>query len=274
MPMQMEEARDFVMRVLRQPHWAQIEELLAAVGKLKANTQPERQQPGRFISDGRDHLETGDGSLLNEIIWSLIIQGILVPGCDDNNKTLPFIRLTEYGRRCVAENKILPHDPDGYLREFQHTVPSADPAIVEYVTEALQCFIHGLNRSAAIMLGGASEKAILLLIDSYAASLTDPNKKSTMSNQLAKAPSIFRKYEVFEKQFPSFKQRLPRELDENVDSLLRGVFDLIRNSRNDSGHPTSGVSADRDTNYSHLKLFVPYCKRIYGLIGWFQNNPT
>jgi len=274
MPMRMEEARDFMMQALRLPFWTQVEELTAEVGKIKAKAHPQVQQVGRFSSDGRGNLEQGESSLLNEIIWTLIIQGILVPGRDDNNKTLPFIRLTEYGKRCVAENKILPHDPDGYLKEFQVAVPAADPAVVEYVTEALQCFIHGLNRSAAIMLGGASEKAILQLIDSCVASIGDPNRQAAVAAQVAKAPSIYKRYAVFEKQFLSFKGSLPRELAENVDSLLRGVFDLIRNSRNDSGHPASGVMVDRDTNYSHLKLFVPYCKRIYGLIDWLQHNQT
>lgn len=277
-PMQMEEARSYVMQALRGGRCGQIEEVMLAVANLKPKQASAAQ--GRHplttygFSDARASLEPGDRTLINEIIWSLIVQGVLSPGLDDNNQTLPFIHLTGYGRQCVAEDRILPHDPDGYLMEFQAAVPSADPAVVEYVTEALQCFIHGLNRSAAIMLGGASEKAILTLIEAYAASIEDPNQKAATKNQIAKTPSIFRKYEVFEKQFPSFKSNLPRDLAENVDSLLRGVFDLIRNSRNDSGHPASGVLVDRDTNYSHLKLFVPYCKRVYGLIDWLQHNQT
>jgi hypothetical protein len=278
MSMQMEEARAYVMQALRRPHWSQIEEILLAIGSLKSKAVPRAQGQYQIsnygITDARGHLDPGDRMIIHEILWSLIVQGILVPGLDDNNSTLPFIRLTEYGKRCVAEDRILPHDPDGYLSEFQNVVPSADPAIVEYLTEALACFIHGLNRSSAIMLGGASEKAILTLIGSYAASIADLNKKANIENQIEKASSIFRKYEVFDKQFPAFKQKLPRELAENVDSLLRGVFDLIRNSRNDSGHPASGVYVDRDTNYSHLKLFVPYCRRIYGLIEWFEHNQT
>jgi len=273
--MQMEEARGFLMQALRQPHWTEVEGLLMAVGDLKAKAGPQRQQlPLPRGADGRSHLEKGESALISEIIWTFIIQGILVPGRDDSNRNLPFLRLTDYGRRCMEENKILPHDPDGYLKEFERAVPSADPTIVEYLTEALQCFIHGLNRSAAIMLGGASEKGILLLIDSYAASIADPNKKTTIENQISKASSIFRKYKIFEKEFPALKQKLPQDLSDNVDTLLSGVFSLIRSSRNESGHPASGVSVDRDTNYSHLKLFVPYCQRICGLIGWFQNNPT
>jgi hypothetical protein len=41
---------------------------------------------------------------------------------------------------CVEEDRFLPHDPDGYLREFQKAGPSADRAILEYLTESLQCY--------------------------------------------------------------------------------------------------------------------------------------
>jgi hypothetical protein len=95
-----------------------------------------------------------------------------------------------------------------------------------------------------------------------------------VTSQIAKAPSIFKKYEAFEKYYSGIKTNLPKDLTENADSLLRGVFDLIRISRNEAGHPAGGAFVSRDTNYSHLKLFVPYCQRIYGLIGWFDSNPT
>jgi hypothetical protein len=124
------------------------------------------------------------------------------------------------------------------------------------------------------MLGAASERAVLLLIDSYTQSIADPNRKAQVENQVEKATSIFRKYEIFEKGFANVKLNLPRPLTENADSVLHGVFDLIRSSRNDAGHPASGILLSRDTNYSHLRLFIPYCQRIYELTAWFSANPT
>jgi hypothetical protein len=269
--MRLEEARGFVMQALRQGGWNQVVELFIVVGNLKAKAQGlDRSR----TFDGRQFLDRGDPELILEVIWSLIIQGILVPGLNDANQSWPFIRLTEYGKRCVQEDRILPHDPDGYLREFHNTVPNADQAIVEYLTESLQCFIHGLNRAAAVMLGGASEKAVLLLIDSYTNSIADAMRKERIESEVQKAQSIFRKYELFDKQFSPIKSDLPKNLTDSIDSLLRGVFDLIRNSRNDAGHPASGTLVDRDVVYSHLRLFVPYCTRVYGLIGWFETNRT
>ena len=271
MPLKLEEMRSLVIQALRQRGWNQVGSLEIAFGNLKAQMQGISQQQ-RFVIDGRAHLESGESSLIHEVIWSFIIQGILVPGVDDSNQGWPFLRLTEYGRRCIDENQILPHDPDGYLQDFQRAVPSADPLIGEYLSEALQCFLRDLHRAAAVMLGAASEQAVLLLIESYAGSIADVSRKTQVASQIEKSPSIFRKYEIFDRGFAVVKPQLPKPLADNADSLLRGVFDLIRNSRNEAGHPASGILVARDTNYSHLRLFIPYCQRIYGLIEWFNIN--
>jgi hypothetical protein len=269
--MRLEEVRAFVMQALRQGGWNQVENLFTMVGDLKARAQ--RLDRSRVIN-GSQFLAPGDRSILLEVIWSLIVQGVLVPGLSDSNQGWPFLRLTQYGARCVAEDRILPHDPDGYLREFRGAIPNVDPTIVEYLTESLQCHIHGLYRAGAVMLGGASEKAVLLLIESYTNSIGDLTKKQQFESGCEKAQSMYRKYELFDKHFASVKPRMPKALTEGVDSLLRGVFDLIRNSRNDAGHPAGGTLVDRDVLYSHLRLFVPYCQRIYGLLGWFEANKT
>jgi hypothetical protein len=272
--MQMDEARGFVMQAIREGGWNQMLGLLGVVGLVKARSQGINPNLRPSFGDGRQFLERGDETILNEIIWSLIVQGILVPGLDDANSTLPFIRLTEYGRRCVEEDRLLPHDPDGYLREFQKALPGVDTTILEYLTESLQCYIHGLHRASAVMLGAASEQAILLLIYRCADSIADLPSRERFESDVDKAPSMFRKYEIFEKRFSTVKTGMPKNLTNNVDSLLRGVFDLIRNTRNDAGHPAIGAEVNRDGIYSHLKLFIPYCLRIYGLIGWFSNNTT
>ena len=127
--------------------------------------------------------------------------------------------------------------------------------------------------AAESCLGGASEKAVLLLIESCD-SMSDTTAKQRFESDIQRSQSIFRKYEVFERQLTIVKPRMPRSVTENVDSLLRGVFDLIRSSRNDAGHPASATPVDPDLVYSHLRLFIPYCKRIYDLIGWFSANRT
>jgi hypothetical protein len=270
--MRYDEARGLIMQALRQPGWNQVNGLFRIVGDLKAKAQGINPNLTPSYDGGLRFLDAGDQTLLLEVVWSLIIQGILVPGINDSNQGYPFIRLTEYGKRCVEEDRILPHDPDGYLREFISAVPGADPVVLEYLTESLQCYIHGLNRAAAVMLGGASEQMILVLIESCQSSVADPTAKTQFESELTKAPSIFRKFEAFEKRLIGIKARIPRNITENLDSLLRGVFDMIRSSRNDAGHPASGAQPGRDAVYSHLRLFIPYCQRVQMLTVWFSNN--
>ena len=272
--MRLDEARGFLMQAFRLDGWNQMGDLLRIVGDLKARAQGINPNQRPSYDGGKQFLETGDSTLLMEVIWSLIVQGILMPGLNDSNPNFPFLRLTEYGKQCVKEERILPHDPDGYLQEFSKTVPNADPTICEYLAESLQCYIHGLYRASAVMLGGASEQAVLLLIDSYAASINDHAAKNRFETEVEKTQSIFRKYQNFEKGFGTIKTQVPRSLTENVDSLLRGIFDLIRGSRNDAGHPASGGQVNRGAIYSQLQMFVPYCERIYGLIAWFSANKT
>ncbi len=269
--MRLEEARGFLMQALRQSGWNQVGDLFRAVAELKSGARP---IPHGHLFGAERSLASGDRAMILEAIWSLIVQGILIPGLDDSSQGWPFLRLTEYGQRCVREDRILPHDPDGYLREFQKVIPNADQAVTEYVSESLQCFIHGLNRAAAVMLGAGSEKAALLLIEAYGASIMDDARKQRFESEIGRAQSIFRKYELFDKQFSAVKKSIPKALAENLDTMLRGVFDLIRNSRNDAGHPASGTLVDRDVVNAHLRLFIPYCKRIYGLIDWFEANKT
>jgi hypothetical protein len=272
--MRLDEARGLLMQALREPGWNQVKTLVDNVGLLKARAQQiDPNQIARSYGGGQ-FLDRGDVTLLNEVIWSLIVQGILVPGLDDANQGWPFLRLTEYGGRCVESDRILPHDPDGYLREFQKAVPGVDPSITEYLQESLQCYIHGLHKAAAVMLGAASEQAVLLLVDSCANSIGNPEEKRRFDSDIERSQSIFRKYAVFEKRLAAVRATMPRSLTDNLDSLLRGVFDLIRSSRNDAGHPASGGQVDRDAVYSHLRLFIPYTQRVYGLIAWFSQNKT
>jgi hypothetical protein len=273
--MQMEEARAFVFQALREGGWNQWGGLLSSVGLISARARNVHIDQSRMMpGSGGQFLTEQEKNLVREVVWSLIVQGILIPGLNDNNQGWPFLSLTEYGQRCVQEDRILPHDPDGYLRDFHRDVPNADSIVVAYLTESLQCYVHGLNRAAAIMLGGASEQAVLLMIESYTDSIADPQAKQRFDTSIQKTQSIFRKFELFEPQFTNVKQRMARELTDNVDSLLRGVFDLIRNTRNDAGHPAIGASVSRDAVYSHLRLFPPYYKRIRELTVWFAANPS
>jgi hypothetical protein len=84
----LEEIRVLLLQALRRQTWNQVAELEMAVGSLKAKVGNVSQQQRGYIVDGRGYLERGESSLIHELIWSFIVQGVLVPGADDSNQAL------------------------------------------------------------------------------------------------------------------------------------------------------------------------------------------
>ncbi len=212
--------------------------------------------------DSRDMLKVRD------ILWELLVQGVLAPGYNSSNLDLPFIHLTDYGKDCLRENVALPHDPDGYLARLQQ--PSAEPldsTVLSYVTESLQTFLHGHYMASAVMLGVASERCLDLLTEAYSASIADSTDKAAFQKALRQAGrSIKQRFDVLRQRLLALA--LPADLQDALDVQLSGVFTLIRYSRNDAGHPT-GRTVDRSVAHGNLLLFPQYCTRVYALMSYF-----
>ena len=81
--------------------------------------------------------------LAQDVFWELVIQGVLAPGYNTANPNLPHFHRTEYGEKVLAEEKFIPHDPDGFLRQFQSELPNADATVTAYLAESLDCFARG-----------------------------------------------------------------------------------------------------------------------------------
>ena len=272
--MESEELRPIVLQILK--NWTgqtslQIVSLTNAVEDFGAKKGIYPEHTGTLsLGTGREiRMPEEDRVKVRQIVWQLIIEGILVPGVSDLQPDLPFLTVTEYGRKCLEEEGITPHDPDGYLKYVRDQVPSLDPIAEIYIAEALHAYRMGLMLSSTVMLGAASEKAFNILFDTYVSAIQDGNRKSRL--QGVQDRFIKPKFEAFRKDFELVKKTLPKDLSENVELQLDAVFNLIRITRNDAGHPTGG-KIDRGLAYSNLRIFVPYLKRIYDLIGHFSKN--
>ena len=95
-----------------------------------------------------------------------------------SNAEWPWYRLTERGRAAVASGAPQPYDPDGFIGFFDKKNPAADHVLRDYVIEAVKAFNVGCLKASAVMLGCASEKCILLLLDAFAGAITDPAKRA------------------------------------------------------------------------------------------------
>ena len=209
---------------------------------------------------------------LRDIMWELLIQGIIAPGLDNSNLNLPFIHVTEYGVKCIEANTILPHDPDGYLERLEQLVGQPlDDTVLRYTREGLLTFLGGHYFSATVMLGVASEQCIDLLIEAYTNAIADTRQKATFVKKVEQGRSVKNRFDKLRNELLTLK--LPPTLMDALDIQLSGIFTLIRYSRNDAGHPT-GRAVDRDMAHGNLLLFPQYCKRVYDLIEYFKVHPV
>jgi len=184
----------------------------------------------------------------------------------------PFVRLTEYGRKVLEEPTWTPFDPDGYTTALRSLVPSIDDTILRYLAESHRCFQSDCLLASAVMLGGASEKTVLLVIEAYTAAL-NPADGTAFSAACDKRLAITHKVNTFWKQIehPKTQNLLPQAAKENLSIAFEHIFHLIRAQRNAAGHPQTG-NVERSVLLASFHLFPSYCQKAYMLIDYFQAN--
>ena len=274
--MDYEELRPLVLQAIKQI--LQGDAILQLVNVINVTDQiacerglVEVTQPWGTRGSGLCRMPQEDREKVRQIVWELILQGVLTIGLNESNPDFPFLSLTEHGNKVLESGETgLPYDPDGYLRKLKTEIPNIDPIIEMYVTESLQAYLKGLMFSSAIALGVASEKAFLLLLETFTNAILD----STTKRRFQRLQDTFRtkhKFDQLRAKLMSIRHTLPRELSEDLESQFDGIFNLIRVTRNDAGHPT-GRKIERDDAFVNLRLFIVYCKKIYGLIDYFGSH--
>lgn len=78
--------------------------------------------------------------------------GLLAWGLNLSNPNPPFFHLTERGKRALANATRDPSNPAGYLRHLT-SVAALEPIVMSYLTEGLDCYVDGLFKAAAVMIG-------------------------------------------------------------------------------------------------------------------------
>jgi hypothetical protein len=208
---------------------------------------------------------------VEDIFWDLITEGLIRPGLGDGvNQGLPWYHVSEYGKTVLTNQSPQPYDPDGYLAEVR-AIPNIDDVILSYLEESLKAFRIHCHLSSVITLGCASEKAILLLIEACKAAISNPADQADLERR-TDTLAIKRKHDEFQNLLKAkIVPLLPKELKENLDNYLIGLFSIIRSTRNDAGHP-SGKEIRREPLYAYLATFPEYLKKVYDLIDWLNNN--
>ena len=196
-----------------------------------------------------------------EGVWSLIGQGLAYIDYSQPAAENWSLYLTEAGRAAASDEEVTPDDPGGYLRRLIVEIPEVTPLVKSYAEEALLAYNARLYRASAVMLGVASEAAVLEVALALAGVMNDTEAKPYLETIHARKQNFVAKFEVFAQKLRSKKSLLPEDL---ADLTLNAVTDLLRVSRNDAGHPT-GRGVDRDDCFIHLRMFVRYARKLYSL---------
>ena len=208
-----------------------------------------------------------DSAYFQEIFWDLFREGIITLGVEgDPHQFYPFFRLSSFGKRLIEnQDAYFFHDLSSYEKVIREHIPEIDEVTLIYLKEAMQTFMVGCRLSSSVMLGVALEYSLNNLFERIEKNETYHAHFSKISEQ----QFISGKFRIFKNRLNQMKKDLPKENLEDLDTNLDSIVALIRNYRNESGHP-SGKVLSREQCYVNLQLFIPCCKKIYELIDFFK----
>lgn len=120
-------------------------------------------------------------------------------------------------------------------------------------------------------VGSCSRSSILSTIRLDEKNATNQNFITRIEKSEKQVNSFKNKQDVIFTEIKQHKGELAPSLTGSIETNLDGIGIFMRLQRNDSGHPT-GTKKDRDEMFVNLRLFVPYCKQMYDLIDWLDQQ--
>jgi hypothetical protein len=211
-------------------------------------------------------LSEQDRELLREVFWDFFRQGVILLGVDDDSPMFPHFRVSSFGKKMlVGQDPYFFHDASTYEQLIKSEIPQIDPLTLVYLKEAVQAFYSGCMLSATVMIGVSIEHSFLRLLDVIENNRTH---QATFRNAFGEK-TILRKFNKFKNVLDTQLAALPSEIKEDLDTNFAGILSMIRNFRNESGHP-SGKIISREQCFVLLPLFVPCCKKVYQLIDHYK----
>ncbi|MDZ5843365.1 hypothetical protein U4I66_16085 [Stenotrophomonas maltophilia] len=172
----------------------------------------------------------------------------------------------------AAPGVLLPAEIEKFPQTLQERVPACDGVIIWFFQEALRCYKAGSIAGAAFMLGGASEKAIITLIESYGNSIKEESHRASFFSRVNNR-AISVKYDEFKRSYKSARTK-PHDLPlaQDLEQLLDGAFNFYRHTRNSVGHPQVIPDLDPGVVLANLGQFITYVERIYLLMDFYSSN--
>lgn len=199
--------------------------------------------------------------------WNELFRtGLLAWGMNLSNPDPPFFHLTQRGRQALANVTRDPSNPAGYLRHLAG-LATISPVTNSYLVEGLECYVAGLFKASAVMVGAAAESVILELRDSAVTRLTA--LKRTVPKGL-NSWQIKTVTDALTNVFSGIDAKTHRELRERYEAYWTAFPHQIRTARNDAGHPTNIDPVTSDAVHASLLVFPELAKTAGGLTQWVE----
>jgi hypothetical protein len=196
----------------------------------------------------------------------LFREGIITLGLKDHNPEFPWFRVSEFGKKILQnQDPYFFQDVSTYESLIKARVPQIDPLTLIYLKEEVQAFKSGCVLSSTIMIGVATEHSFLKLLETID---NNPTHSATFK-KASDEKTILRKLNASKKILDQNQSSLPSRVKEDLDTQFMSIISMIRNFRNESGHPSEKI-IDREQCYILLQLFIPCCEKIYQLIDMFK----
>ena len=254
-----EEIREAVLHLLRRrsrPTGSQYRNLESDLAEF-FRQKGEGEQSANML--GGSALSPSDAEIFLEVFWDLFRQGIITLGASASNPEFPFFRVSASGRRILeGGDSYFFHDVSSYERVVNREIPELDSVTLIYLKEAMQAFLAGCVLSSSVMLGVAIEHSFVQLLEELDSESTHGAKFKAVLAQR----TLLQRFNKFRHVLGQNLEILKSSTREDLDTNFGGILSLIRNFRNESGHP-SGRIISREQAYVLLYLFVPCCKKIY-----------
>ena len=168
--------------------------------------------------------------------------------------------------------ELLPFEIERFPDVLKETIPNVDPVIVRFVAEAITSVKAGSLLGCAFLLGGASEKAFRLLVDSYATAIANEELQKKFRDR-TNGKFISRVYDEFKRSFKSSKNK-PSEFGwtNDLEIKIEQIFQFCRICRNETGHPHLPPNLDKGILLANMGQFVKYVADLYKLIEYYESN--
>ncbi len=168
--------------------------------------------------------------------------------------------------------ELLPFEIERFPDLLRERIPEIDAIIVRFVQESIICIKAGSLLGCAFLIGAASEKAVLLLVETYASAIQDEKARQKFRDRIS-SRFISRMFDEFKRSLKASKNK-PTDQDwtQDIEIKIENIFQFCRICRNESGHPHLPPNLDKGVLLANMGQFVKYVEDLYKLVRFYKNN--